>query len=111
MALRCRPAGGGIKPPRGALAKDCRAERRGKRRDLIASGVDRKDERWVQVLCRVRCRKQCRRHQNRGLRHDLGMSLAGARLLARWCPAYRQHESGLGSRMEHVNACPDTAVG
>ena len=24
---------------------------------------------------------------------------------------YRQHESGLGSRMEHVKACLDTAAG
>ena len=39
-----------------------------------------------------------------------GMSLAGARLLARWCPAYRQHESSPGSRMEHVKACPDMAA-
>ena len=28
-----------------------------------------------------------------------------------WCPAYRQHESGPGSRMEHVKACPYTASG
>ena len=30
--------------------------------------------------------KNKRRHQNRGIVHILGMSLAGARLLARWCP-------------------------
>lgn len=109
LALRCRSAGSGIKPPQGALAEDCRAERLGKRRNRIVSGVDRKDERWVNALCRLRCRKRLRWHQNQGQHHGLGMSLAGARLLARWCPAYRQHESGPGSRMEHVNARPDMA--
>src|SRR6266511_3400835 len=43
LVLRCRPAGGGIKPPRGALAEDCRAERRGKRRgdDRVRCGSGR----------------------------------------------------------------------
>src|SRR5580704_815422 len=40
-----------------------------------------------------------------------GMSLGVTRLLPRWCPAYRQHESGPGSRTEHVKARPDTAAG
>ena len=40
-----------------------------------------------------------------------GMSLGITRLLPRWCPAYRQHESGPGSRTEHVKARPDTAAG
>src|SRR5213080_918319 len=40
VALRRRPAGGGVKPPRAALAEDRRGERRGKgARD--ASGGDR----------------------------------------------------------------------
>jgi len=30
VALRRRPAGGGVKPPRAALAEDRRGERRGK---------------------------------------------------------------------------------
>jgi len=30
LALRCRPAGGGIKPPPAALAEDRRGERGGK---------------------------------------------------------------------------------
>src|SRR5450759_331071 len=30
-------------------------------------------------------------------------------LTARWCPAYRQHEPGPGSRVEHVKARPETA--
>jgi hypothetical protein len=34
----------------------------------------------------------------------LGMNLGDSRLLPRWCPAYRQHEPGPGSRMEHVKA-------
>jgi hypothetical protein len=44
-----------------------RLERRGKRRDLIASGTGREDERWVKALCRMKRRKAARWHQNRGL--------------------------------------------
>jgi hypothetical protein len=36
----------------------------------------------------------------------LGMSLGDSRLLPRWCPAYRQHEPGPGSRMERMKARP-----
>jgi len=36
----------------------------------------------------------------------LGMSLGDIRLLPRWCPAYRQHEPGPGSRTERVKARP-----
>src|SRR5215813_10666884 len=39
----------------------------------------------------------------------LGMNLGDIRLLPRWCPAYRQHEPGPGSRVEHVKARLDTA--
>jgi hypothetical protein len=39
---------------------------------------------------------------------SLGRSLGDIRLLPRWCPAYRQHEPGPGSRTERVKACPDT---
>lgn len=39
----------------------------------------------------------------------LGMNLGDIRLLPRWCPAYRQHEPGPGSRVERVKADPDTA--
>lgn len=39
---------------------------------------------------------------------SLGMSLGDSRLLPRWCPAYRQHEPGPGSRTERVKADPDT---
>jgi hypothetical protein len=44
--------------PTGALAEDRGLERCGKRRDMIASGVDRKDERWAEALCRLKRRKQ-----------------------------------------------------
>jgi hypothetical protein len=37
------PAGAGVKPPRAALAEDCRGERPGKRRGLTASGGDQED--------------------------------------------------------------------
>jgi hypothetical protein len=37
-----------------------------------------------------------------------GMSLGATRLLPRWCPACRQHESGPGSRREHVKVRLDT---
>src|SRR5664280_111896 len=39
----------------------------------------------------------------------LGRSLGDIRLPPRWCPAYRQHEPGPGSRVEHVKARPETA--
>ncbi len=39
-----------------------------------------------------------------------GINLGVTRLLPRWCPAYRQHELGPGSRVEPVKACPDTVA-
>jgi hypothetical protein len=42
---------------------------------------------------------------------SLGMSLGDIRLLPRWCPAYRQHEPGPGSRMERVKARPILSAG
>ena len=45
-----------------------------------------------------------------GSQNNLGMSLGDTRLLPRRSPAYMQHESGQGSRMERVKACPDTAT-
>jgi hypothetical protein len=41
----------------------------------------------------------------------LGMSLGDSRLLPRWCPAYRQHEPGPGSRMERMKARPIPSAG
>jgi hypothetical protein len=66
LVLRCRPAGGGTKPPRGALVEDCRAERGGKGAAKIASGVGREDERWARCPLPLTCRKLRRRLQNRG---------------------------------------------
>ena len=37
-----------------------------------------------------------------GAATSFGISLGDIRLLPRWCPAYRQHEPGPGSRLEHV---------
>jgi hypothetical protein len=42
-----------------------------------------------------KCRNQIRWHRNRGAWGCPGMGLAGARLLARRCPAWRRRESGL----------------
>lgn len=45
---------------------------------------------------------------------SLGMSLGDIRLLPRWCPAYRQHEPGPGSRMarmERVKPRPIPSAG
>jgi hypothetical protein len=93
LALRSRLAGGGSKPPRGALAEDRRPERRGKRRDWIASGVDRKDERWAQALCRLRCRKQFRWHQNRGP----SLAPGSAWGLPAYCPGGVRHRGSMSS--------------
>src|SRR5215218_5459732 len=51
-----------------------------------------------------------RRHQNRGDLVRPGMSLAGARRLARWCPAWRRREPDL--RLSHGTweVRPDTAT-
>jgi hypothetical protein len=46
-----------------------------------------------------------------GSHHNPGMSLGVTRLLPRRRPGYRQHEPDLGSSMERVKACPDTAAG
>src|SRR6266545_4227123 len=43
LALQRRPPGAGAKPPGAALAEDCRGERSGRRRGVIASGGDQED--------------------------------------------------------------------
>ena len=50
--------------------------------------------------------KPCQMASKPRLEPCLGISLGDIRLLPRWCPAYRQHEPGPGSRMERVKACP-----
>jgi hypothetical protein len=47
LDLRGRLAGGGFKPPTGALAEDRGLNGVGKGAAVIASGVGREDERWV----------------------------------------------------------------
>ena len=42
---RCRLAGGGIKPPKGALVKSLGAERLGKAVPRVQLGMDKRDER------------------------------------------------------------------
>src|SRR5438034_2776581 len=84
LALRSRPAGGGFKPPPAALAEDRRGERGGKgARD--ASGGDQEDGAQPLaggVAVDVSLRRD-RWHQNRDGLQRPGMSLAGARFLAR----------------------------
>src|SRR6266481_3608396 len=41
----------------------------------------------------------------------LGKNLGDSRLLPRWCPAYRQHESGPGSCTERAKAHPILPAG
>jgi hypothetical protein len=60
LALRDRPMGDGLKPPRAALAEDRRGERRGKG-VLEASGGDQGDD----------CRSKCRELKD-GIRTGLG---------------------------------------
>lgn len=47
LGLWSRLAGGGFKPPTGALAEDRGLERCGKGAAVTVSGVDREDERWA----------------------------------------------------------------
>src|SRR6266704_2535749 len=56
------------------------------------SGGDREGERERTA---VDVSKSLGRHRNRGQDRISGMSLAGARVLARWCPACRRREPGL----------------
>jgi len=56
------------------------------------SGGDQEGERKRTA---VDVSKSLSRHRNRGQDRISGMSLAGARVLARWCPACRRRESGL----------------
>jgi hypothetical protein len=88
LDLRSRLAEGDFKPPRGALAEDRRLERRGKRRDLIASGAGREDEREV-VLSPLpfEASKIIEMASKPGRPISPGMSLGVIRLLPRWCPA------------------------
>ena len=92
VALRSRPAGGGFKPPRAALAEDCCGERSRKRRP-VRRQVGARETSASESL--PTCRNKATRHQNRGTGSCPGTSLAGARVLARRCPAWRGREPGL----------------
>jgi hypothetical protein len=95
VALRRRSAEGGVKPPTAALVSDRRGERVGKG-GVKPSGGDQEGERKRTA---VDVSKLQGRHQNRGDPFGFGTSLAGVRLLARWCPACRRREPGL--RLPH----------
>src|SRR6266498_3201341 len=77
-----------------------RAERRGKVAPVSAAGMDQEGE-----------RKRTTDDVSKGKQDDIetgrnrgpGMNLAGACLLARWCPAWRWRELGPGSGAERVN--------
>jgi hypothetical protein len=101
LALRRRPTGAGVKPPCAALADDRRGERQGEgvirsrqvgtRKTYQKCSVGRKP---VRVSLSKR-RKRIDGIETGGPLLTLGMSLAGARVLARWCPAQRRREPGL----------------
>ncbi len=86
-------SGAGVKPPCAALAEDRRGERQGEGAALIASGGDREDVpessgRAVGVSgVAVEASKGLVDIETGGPWIAFGMSLAGARFLARWCPA------------------------
>ncbi len=104
LALQSRLAEEGSKPPRGALAEDRGLERRRKRRGEGPRQVwtgKMSDEREFSV---VDVSKPIQLTSKPGLAPCSGKNLGDIRLLPRWCPAYRQHEPGLGFRMEHVKA-------
>src|SRR4051794_34774135 len=92
VALRSRPAGGGFKPPRAALAEDCCGERSRKRHPVRCQVGVRETSASESLLT---CRNKDRRHRNRSIAVCSGMSLAGARRLARRCPAWRRREPDL----------------
>ena len=104
-ALRRRPAGGGAKPPRGALAEDCRAERRGKRRCKSRQAGTRKTNEGEPPLT---CRKLDGRHQNRGVNAAPGQAW---RVPVYW-PGGVRHGGGVslvcGVRAEQGKVLADT---
>jgi hypothetical protein len=68
---------------------------------LIVSGGDQEDVpesltgAWVLVGCAVKASSNIAMASKPRGWFTLGMSLAGARLVARWCPAQRRRELGL----------------
>ena len=109
LALWSRPAGGGPKPPTGALAEDRCAERVGK-------GAARLRQVWVGKMSdgressAVDVSKRSQMTSEPGSHLCPGMSLGDTRLPPGRRPAYRQHEPDLGASMERVKARSDTAA-
>ena len=104
MALQSRLAEEDSKPPRGALAEDRGLERRRKRRGRGSRQVWTGKMSDGREFSAVDVSKPCEMTSKPRPELCLGMNLGDSRLLPRWCPAYRQHEPGPGSRMEHVKA-------
>lgn len=104
LALQSRPAEEGSKPPRGALAEDRGPERRWKRRGKGPRqvGAGKMSDGCESSVVDVS--KPVQLTSKPGLAPHPGISLGDIRLPPRWCPAYRQHEPGPGSRTEHVKA-------
>jgi len=103
LALRDRPMGDGLKPPRAALAEDRCGERRGERRDKSASGRDRGDD------CRLRCRDL-----KNGIRTGLRSSARdGVWRVPMYWPGGVRHIGGVnpvcGSHRERWKAGADTS--
>ena len=97
VALRDRPMGDGLKPPRAALAEDRRGERRGKG-VLEASGGDQGDD----------CRSKCRELKD-GIRTGLGSRTRdGVWRVPMYWPGGVRHRGGVnlicGSRRERWKA-------
>jgi hypothetical protein len=85
--------GQALNRPGAALAEDRRGERPGRRRGVIASGGDQEDVpealgRRSGWACAVEASiSRSVGIEIEGPEFSLAMSLAGARVLARWCPA------------------------
>jgi group II intron reverse transcriptase/maturase len=106
VTLRDRPAGRGLKPPRGAPVKSRGAELAEK------AGLE-------PVRCESRRRAKANHSMTRRKRRDdiktgssryPGMSLVGACRLTRRCPALRWRELDSGFGTERVNLAPDTVA-
>jgi hypothetical protein len=85
--------------------------------NVVGNGATRSRQLWVGKMSdgressAVDVSKRSKTTSEPGSHLCPGMSLGGTRLLPRRRPAYRQHEPDLGSSMERVKACPDTAAG
>ena len=106
LALKSRLAEEGSKPPRGALAEDRGLERRWKRHGEGPCQVWTGKMSDGREFSAVDVSKTTEKTSKPGPVSCSGKNLGDIRLLPRWCPAYRQHEPGRGSRMERVKVSP-----